>query len=246
MWKTNCLAPECGTLILVHETGAPQARCPNCSSDLAVATEPFTEQDWLTSDDPYTLLQFARRHASVRKMWLFCYASARRHLDPLVEALDRAERHAGEADDGPARAARWAASDLDVLSRFINGGPGDDGIYPTDREALDPYALRRAVVGRPGAWDPDVNAAHLALLRDVVGNPFRKARLSRSVLNWNDKTVPMLARSIFDERRFAEVGVLADALEEAGCTDADILSHLRLPGPHVRGCWAVDLLLGRQ
>ena len=55
-----------------------------------------------------------------------------------------------------------------------------------------------------------------------------------------------LAQAIYEERRFGDLPVLADALEEAGCTDADILSHCRGPGPHVRGCWVVDLLLGKQ
>jgi hypothetical protein len=58
--------------------------------------------------------------------------------------------------------------------------------------------------------------------------------------------VPKLAASIYEQRAFDRLPVLADALEEAGCTDADILGHLRGPGPHVRGCWAVDLILGKR
>jgi hypothetical protein len=58
--------------------------------------------------------------------------------------------------------------------------------------------------------------------------------------------VPRLVRGIHEERAFDRLAVLADALEEAGCADADILSHLRGPGPHVRGCWVVDLLLGKE
>ena len=58
-------------------------------------------------------------------------------------------------------------------------------------------------------------------------------------------TVVQLAQSIYDDRAFDRLPILADALEEAGCTDAAILDHCRGPGPHVRGCWAVDLLLGK-
>ena len=65
-------------------------------------------------------------------------------------------------------------------------------------------------------------------------------------LRWNGGTVSALACRIYDERAFHDLPVLADALEEAGCTDADLLGHLRGPGPHVRGCWAIDLLLGRN
>ena len=65
-------------------------------------------------------------------------------------------------------------------------------------------------------------------------------------LRWNDATVVRLAQRIYYERRFADLPILADALEEAGCTNADILDHCRRPGPHVRGCWVVDLVLGKD
>ncbi|MBI1831034.1 MAG: hypothetical protein HYR84_06255 [Planctomycetes bacterium] len=58
--------------------------------------------------------------------------------------------------------------------------------------------------------------------------------------------VRTLAQTIYDERRFADMPLLADALTEAGCTDANILNHCRQPGEHVRGCWVVDLLLGKM
>jgi hypothetical protein len=63
-------------------------------------------------------------------------------------------------------------------------------------------------------------------------------------LMWKERTVARLAQAICADRRFADLPVLGDALEEAGCTDAAILSHLRSAGPHVRGCWALDLCLG--
>jgi hypothetical protein len=84
-----------------------------------------------------------------------------------------------------------------------------------------------------------------ALLCDVFGNPFRPVDSDCDWLTWNDGTIPKLAGAIYDDRRFDELPILADALEEAGCDSADILGHLRGPGPHVRGCWAVDLLLGK-
>ena len=84
-----------------------------------------------------------------------------------------------------------------------------------------------------------------ALLRDVFGNPFRPAKADQGWLAWNDSAVRKLAQSIDDERAFNRLALLADALEDAGCDDAGLLGHLRGPGPHVRGCWALDLLLGR-
>jgi hypothetical protein len=88
--------------------------------------------------------------------------------------------------------------------------------------------------------------AQAALLRELFGpTPFRTPTVERSVLAWNDACVPKLAEAIYDGLAWDRLPVLADALEEAGCADADILGHLRGPGPHVRGCWVVDLLLGR-
>ena len=70
-------------------------------------------------------------------------------------------------------------------------------------------------------------------------------RLRPPLAAWNDGTVPKLAQTIYDDRRFDLLPILAEALEEAGCDHADILTHCRGPGPHVRGCWVVDLLLGK-
>lgn len=86
-------------------------------------------------------------------------------------------------------------------------------------------------------------AAHADLLRDIFGNPFRPASFDPS---WLTAGVTSLARTIYDGRAFDRMPELADALERAGCTDADVLGHCRGAGPHVRGCWAVDLILGMQ
>jgi hypothetical protein len=88
------------------------------------------------------------------------------------------------------------------------------------------------------------------LLREVVGNPFRPVTVAPA---WLTPTVKGLASAAYEERvqpscelDAARLGVLADALEEAGCDNGDILAHCRGPGPHVRGCWVVDLLLGKE
>ena len=88
------------------------------------------------------------------------------------------------------------------------------------------------------------------LIHDIFGNPFRPTSINSA---WLTPTVSSLAQSAYDERIMpsgeldpARLAVLSDALEEAGCVDANILNHLRSPGPHVRGCWAVDLLTGRS
>jgi hypothetical protein len=83
----------------------------------------------------------------------------------------------------------------------------------------------------------------VALLRHIVGNPFRPVTADPS---WLTSIVVALAQAIYDERAFGRMPVLGDALEEAGCGDRDILDHCRQPGEHVRGCWVVDLILGKQ
>jgi hypothetical protein len=88
--------------------------------------------------------------------------------------------------------------------------------------------------------------AQADLVRDIFGNPFRSMHVEPELLTWNHATVPAIARHVYDDRAFHDLPILADALEDAGCTNADLLDHCRGPGPHVRGCWAVDLLLGKS
>ena len=85
--------------------------------------------------------------------------------------------------------------------------------------------------------------ALLPFFHDVFGNPFRPASVAGS---WLTLSVQKLAATIYADRAFHRLPILADALEEAGCDDADILGHCRGPGPHVRGCWVVDFLLGKS
>jgi hypothetical protein len=80
------------------------------------------------------------------------------------------------------------------------------------------------------------------LVRDIFGNPFHPVRADPV---WVTATAVGLAQAIYAERAFDHLPILADALEEAGCDNADVLNHCRAGGVHVRGCWAVDLVLGR-
>jgi len=86
-------------------------------------------------------------------------------------------------------------------------------------------------------------AALAALLREQLGNPFRPYPLEPA---WRTETVLALAAGIEAERAFDRMPILADALEDAGCDDRDILDHLRGPGPHAVGCWVLDLILDRE
>ncbi len=82
----------------------------------------------------------------------------------------------------------------------------------------------------------------VGLLRDIFGNPFFPMTLD---LEWLTSTVTALGRQMYESRDFTAMPILADALQDAGCENDDILTHCRGPGSHVRGCWVVDLVLGK-
>ena len=83
------------------------------------------------------------------------------------------------------------------------------------------------------------------LLRDVFGNPFRPVVLDPSCLTWNQGMVVASAQTIYEDRTFDRLPSLASVLKEAGCSDAEILNHCGQAGTHVRGCWVLDLVLGK-
>src|SRR5262249_8541137 len=131
---------------------------------------------------------------------------------------------------GAAQAATFAATPPDQVP-VANRAPS--GVWLASFNALlnAGKTERRSEVG---PWQA-------ALLRDIFGNPFRPVAIDRTI-HRPDGTVALFAEAVYDDRTFDRLPILADALEEAGCTDAAILEHCRGPGPHVRGCWVVDLV----
>ena len=105
-------------------------------------------------------------------------------------------------------------------------------------------AMFEALINLSSGVEPDpLNDPLIAIIRDVFGR-----RLFRPVAAdpaWLTPTVQSIAAAIYEDRAFDRLPILADALEEAGCTDADVLLHCRKPAEHVRGCWVVDLVLGK-
>jgi hypothetical protein len=115
----------------------------------------------------------------------------------------------------------------------------DSGRYHATLHAAE---RAQAALGRTGGEC----ATQATLLRDVLGNPFRRPpALPAAILAWNDGTVVKLAQAVYDERACNRLPILADALLDAGCDDEELLSHLRCDRPHVRGCWGVDVILGK-
>jgi hypothetical protein len=210
------------------------------------------------------MIRFSRCKVSERKRRLFAVACCRRLWDLLVHessraAVETAERladgEAGEVDRIRAREAAEAPLPKGAYTReeYVANLHHPLANTPAGRaasaavEALSPaaaYAARSAA--QCNAGEPAEKAARCDLLRCIYYFPGRTRPVEQAWLSLNGGVVPMLARSIYDGRAFDRLPLLADALEDAGCTDAEILGHLRSPGPHVRGCWAVDLILHRE
>ena len=119
-----------------------------------------------------------------------------------------------------------------VMSRLQMNNTAAKGSTPTAKKRMATIAEKRY---------------QIQLLHDIFGNPFQPTTTINSTwLHWNDGTAVKIAQTIYDERAFDRMPILADALEDAGCNNADILDHCRQPGEHVRGCWIIDALLGKE
>jgi hypothetical protein len=217
---------------------------------------------WLACGDPEGMLRLLRGKASDRKLRLFGCACCRRLWHQLPREANRALVAAvedwpdGTFDDPPLHAALVASSSHEHECAADPGywavkylGRSFYKLSPLEAALTVTCRVRQKVArghARPAAWREAWDAearAHCALLRDVFGPlPFRPVAVEAA---WRTPAVLALAQTSYEERRFEDLPVLADALEEAGCTDPEILSHLRGPGPHVRGCWALDLVLGK-
>jgi hypothetical protein len=233
----------------------------------------MTEAEWDAACEPRPMLEFLRDSGrlSDRKLRLFT-AAVCRWAWPLLthkryrRVVEVAERFAdGLADERQLRTALGdEADEYDWL-----GGVNDIAfVVSLPPAALDVRAAIRALscsahaLGRAAYPDADFDhdeylgaaavrdeeaAAQAALLRCLYGRPpFHPPTVPAPVLRWHGGTVVRLAQAIYDKRRFGDLPVLADALEEAGCTDDEILNHCRGPGPHARGCGVLDLVLGKE
>jgi hypothetical protein len=103
-----------------------------------------------------------------------------------------------------------------------------------ERGCLDAHMMQHLNGQRewPGAW----------LVREIFGNPFKETRFASE---WRTPTVLALAAATYADRAYDRLPIVADALEEAGCDDIDLLLHCRGDGPHVHGCWVIDLILDK-
>jgi hypothetical protein len=103
--------------------------------------------------------------------------------------------------------------------------------------------IQTASAVEPDYQNSPERPAQAALIRCLAGNPFRPAAFDPA---WRTATVAALAEGIYQERAFDRMPILADALQDAGCDNPEILQHCRGPEPHCRGCWVVDLILPKE
>jgi hypothetical protein len=227
----------------------------------------MTEAEWLACAEPTPMFRLLEERLGPRKWRLFGVACCQpiRHLlaggwgwaavevaelfaDGLVTTAElevahdtvlaavRANCLDGEVMHPSARHYAWQAA-ADVT-----------GAKPRFCWLAAQQALAWEAVGWKRLFGPEaVYAWVCSALREMSHYPCRPLPpLPRSALAWNGGTVHRMAKAAYDERAFDRLPVLADALEEAGCANPDLLGHLRGPGPHARGCWALDLLLGKE
>jgi hypothetical protein len=233
----------------------------------------MTEAEWLACAEPRPMLEFLRARASDRKLRLFGVACCH-DIWPLFTddrsrvAVEVAERYAdGRATPCEMDAAWKGAGDSRDLAfgtqstaprrhqsrlgrttswaayKLVDSPPENcdslDVIWGNVKEAAE---FARDIRGKVRL----LKASQADLLRDVFGNPFRPLPgLPTSVIAWNDSTLCRIAEGIYEERAFDRLPILADALLDAGCDNEDLLAHCRSDGPHVCGCWALDLILGK-
>ncbi len=234
----------------------------------------MTEAEWLACADPVAIAAAVWQTASDRHVRLIACGCCRRVWDWLVDARSRravevGERFAdGAATDEELGRAAWSAeaAAFAIDAKWERYRREQKGIRAGWLSPLDATEADGIVVGDGSAipFDDARSAADWAegcassrgsvfrrltspvfspaVVRDVVGNPFGPVLADPP---WLTSEVLALARGIYAGRAFDRLPVLADALEHAGCDNTTLLDHCRGPGPHVLGCWAVDLVLAR-
>ena len=198
------------------------------------------EVEWLSCSNPLLMLEFLSGKVSARKLRLFAVAAYRRIRHWVVDpdsrwAIEVAERFVNQQASPSELAEAWTAAHRYYLNSY--------------KDTLHAYAV---------AYADAAKAAHIAvldveavegvagladLLREIAGNPFRAIVVKPL---WLTRSVMHIAQSAYAQQDFDSLPILADALEDALCDQAEVLEHLRSAAPHVHGCWALDWILKKE
>jgi hypothetical protein len=223
----------------------------------------MTEEEWVActnaDEDTGAMQEYLRGKGSPRKLRLFACACCR-HIEKQLtdarsqDAVNAAEKYADGVGTDRDLSAAWEAADraaeeiddeLDEEDSFLPyhaalaalwSAISEDDYTSIELASHSAYYALRSVESTD---EPETQGRFLC---DILGCP---PSLSLDP-SWLTPTVITLAQLIYNDRTFADLPILADALEDAGCDNEDILSHCRGDSPHVRGCWVLDLLLGKQ
>jgi hypothetical protein len=208
----------------------------------------MTETEWNTCTDPQPMLELLRGQTRNRKLRLFAAGCCRSVWEVLAaggrEQIETAEKYAddlvtvdalydGDWHTGDEDGQRLASLEESYVWDALAAVGLDDTVVD--------YFSSISNIARAGAL-PEDRQRQCHLLRCIFGNPFNPVTAYQARLT---PVTRSLAKAIYDDRAFDRMPILADALEEAGCDNGEILEHCRGPGPHVRGCWVVDLVLGK-
>jgi hypothetical protein len=215
----------------------------------------MTEAEWLSCDDPVRMLAVLQTRGSGRKLRLFaahaCRASpnlgAHENLEAAVDAAegladgvasDEELAGAGEAIDW----GRWEMCEsLNHLSLAVSVAVQRPPVRVSDAQEVVGHVALIHPLCSPNGREEDGYPRQCEILRELF--PFRPVTFDSA---WRTVTAVALANLMYDSRDFTPMPILADALQDAGCDCEDILKHCRdASAPHVRGCWVVDLVLGK-
>jgi hypothetical protein len=230
----------------------------------------MNEVDWLSGRDPAAMLAYLEDKVSDRKLRLFACACVRRYWHLLrwpvpKEAVALAERYPEgqpiEADlEDLRQRAEMSAMTGPEFDQLAYQAAWATLLNPAIEAARQAHEFIRLEAVREAAYEAvpfeneerrnaDASAvecyAQCDLLRELFGNPFRQVKVDPAWLSISGGAGAAILHAIDEDQRFEELPYLGDALLDAGCSDDNLLRHLRQPRGHVRGCWAVDLLMGR-
>jgi hypothetical protein len=223
-----------------------------------------SDSQWGALNDPEQLVDVLGKQADKRKLRLFAVACCRRawkwfEHDDSQRAIELAEAYADRSIPRKELIQAQAAAKVHIRDSDSTAAAFAAAAVslPTFRAKWVAY-LARAVVRQNTyyshpSWKPanadeprhqDESLCQAMIIRDIFGNPSRPVAFDPS---WRTSIAVGLARTMYESRDFAAMPILADALEEAGCDSPAVLAHCRDPnGVHVRGCWVVDLVLGKS
>lgn len=205
----------------------------------------MNEADWFTSIDAHSMLRVIQDRASERKLRLFACACCRGIWEKLRTSEREAVRVAERYVDGQVKASTMRNAAPKTHSGVSIGA----SFYPgTAKPAWTMFA--QVTAAHSPAYFPvgseersRFERRQIDLLHDIFSNPFQPVSAEPS---WLTSTAVAIARQMYESRDFSAMPILADALQDARCSNNDILTHCRSDGPHVRGCWVVDLVLGKE